>query len=340
MRILVVGGTLFVGRAVVDRALEQGHEVILFNRGKTNPWLFPDVEHIVGDRDGDLMALGDLRFDVVVDTSAYFPRQIRAMTTALADRFDTYVLVSSASVYADQSLPGADEGGAVDVIDDPDTEELGANYGPLKALCEEALTAAVGSKAFIVRAGLIVGEYDDTGRFSYWVRRMAEGGEVLAPRPKNQPVQFIDVRDLASWIIDASVRGVSGTFNAAGPHGALNMEGLLKGIEDTVGGDVDLTWVDERFLVERDVEVWSGLPLWLSPDALPSHAGFMSRDTSRAAAAGLTVRPLEDTVRATLAWEVGSESTSGAKDFGNPSGSAGISRERERALLDEWHATR
>lgn len=340
MRFLVVGGTLFLGRAIVERAIEQGHEVTLFNRGKTNPGLFPDVEHIAGDRDGDLSALADLHSDVVVDTSAYFPRQIRAMTATLGDRFDRYVLVSSASVYADQSVPGADEGGAVEVIDDPNTEELGANYGPLKALCEDALVAAVGSKALIVRAGLIVGEYDNTGRFAYWVRRIADGGEVLAPGPRDQPVQFIDVRDLAAWIVDASVRRVTGTFNAAAPRGVLDMEGLLSGIKAAIGGDATLTWVDEIFLVEREVEVWSDMPLWLSPDALPSHAGFMSRDTSRAAAAGLTVRPLADTVRATLAWEVGSDSTSGVKDFGNPSGSAGISRERERRLLDEWHASR
>ncbi len=340
MSLLILGGTGFIGPHMVSEALRRGHSVTLFNRGRTNSELFPDLETIKGDRDGGLDGLKGRRWDAVIDNSGYVPRHVRDSARLLAGNTDFYLYISTISTYASFATPN-DEDSPLASIDDESIEEVtGQTYGPLKALCEDALKDAVGSKAFIVRAGLIVGQYDNTGRFSYWVRRIAEGGEVLAPGPKNQPVQFIDVRDLAAWIVDASVRNVSGTFNAAGPHGVLDMEGLLEDIKDTIGGDADLTWVDESFLVDREVEVWSELPLWLSPDALPSHAGFMSRDTSRAAAAGLTTRPLEDTVRATLAWEVDPESTSGAKDFGNPSGSAGISRERERALLDEWHATR
>jgi 2'-hydroxyisoflavone reductase len=335
MRFLVLGGTLFAGRAIVDAALADGHEVTLFNRGKTNPGLFTDVERIVGDRDGDLAALSGREFDAVVDTSAYFPRQIDAVIEALGD-VGRYVFFSSASVYADQSIPGMDEDAAVETLEDASVEELGEKYGAFKALCENALRRAVGERALIVRAGLIVGPHDNTGRFTYWVHRMAEGGQVLAPMPKNQPVQFIDVRDLGEWVVRAATQRIGGTFNVASPNGGMDMQGMLDGINRAIGGEAELVWVAEEFLTERDVEPWSGLPLWLAPRSLSTHRGFMSRDTGRSEAAGLTIRPLSDTVSATLRWAQGEELPVGAKDFGNPSGDAGLSRQRERELLDEW----
>ncbi|MGI9584296.1 MAG: NAD-dependent epimerase/dehydratase family protein [Acidimicrobiia bacterium] len=339
MKFLILGGTLFAGRAIVEAALADGHQVTLFNRGKTNPGLFPDVNQISGDRDGDVGALSGMKFDVVVDTSAYFPRQVDGVTETLGN-IGVYVFVSSASVYADQSVPGMAEEAEVETLEDDSVEELGEKYGAFKALCEEAVSRAVGDRALIVRSGLIVGPHDNSGRFTYWVERIAEGGQVLAPMPKDHPIQFVDVRDLADWIVGAASRGVGGTFNVASPNGAMDMQTMLEGIVAATNSDAELVWVDEEFLTDRDVEPWSDLPLWLAPQSLPTHRGFMSRDTGRAMAVGLTTRPLSDTVSATLQWLEGEASSGAAKDFGNPSGDAGLSRDRERALLEEWSTAR
>ena len=221
MRVLVVGGTLFLGRAIVDRAVTAGHDVVLLNRGRTRPGLFPDLEQLVCDRNGDLSVLGGRQFDAVIDTCGYFPRQVRAMVEAVDDHLRHYTFVSSISVYADHSVRGGDETARLATVSDPSVEELGENYGGFKALCEQALDELLPGRVHHVRAGLIVGPYDYTGRFTYWIERIARGGEVLAPEPKDQPVQLIDVRDLADWIVDAAELGVHGAMNATGAPTSL-----------------------------------------------------------------------------------------------------------------------
>jgi 2'-hydroxyisoflavone reductase len=321
MKVLVLGGTLFLGRHLTAAALERGHEVTLFNRGSTNPELFPEAEHLQGDRDGDLSALTGRSWDAVVDTSARFPRWVREFASIAGDRLGHYTFISSISVYADTSRPGTDEGGAVQVGDETAEEISDAEtYGALKALCERAAEELMPGRSLSVRAGLLVGPHDDSGRFTYWVHRIAAGGDVLAPEPREQPVQLIDVRDLAGWILDMGERGNVGVYNATGPDRSLTMQSLLTAIASATSSDARLAWVDERFLVDAGVEAWSDLPLWLAPNVDPAHAGFLSIDISKALAAGLSFRPLSETVHDTLA-------------HAQRTADAGLDPERERALL-------
>lgn len=335
MRFLIMGGTLFLGRAIVEHALGAGHDVTLFNRGRTNPDLFPGVETVVGDRDGGLAALRNRMFEGVIDTSAYFPRQVRSVVEALDAKIEHYSFVSSCSVYADASVRGVAEQAELASVDDPSVETLGENYGGFKALCEQALDDALPGRVHHVRAGLIVGPHDNTGRFSYWVERIAAGGVVLAPEPREQPVQFIDVRDLAAWVLDAAQSNVTGGINAVGPPGEHTMATLLAAIQSGTRSDAILTWVAEEFLVEQDVSPWQQLPLWLPPASVPTHAGFMSRDSRLAQKLGLRTRPLDETISATLA-NLETTSEVPTKDFGNILPRAGLDPEREAELLAAW----
>ena len=310
MRLLVIGGTLFLGRAVAEDALARGHELTLFNRGTTNPDLFPEAEHLRGDRKEDLSALAGRTWDAVIDTSGYTPAAVRASAELLRDS-GRYVFVSSVSVYADFSSGPTEESPVAELGDMP-ADAVSAdysNYGPLKALAEAEVEAVFGDRALIVRPGLIVGPHDPTGRFTYWARRLARGGEILAPGPPERLAQFVDVRDLAAWILDAVESGLSGTFNATN-------EGVSWG--DLLAG-ADVTWVSDEFLREHDVGAWMELPLWL-PD--PAWAGMHATDVSRAVAAGLRFRPLEETIR-------------GAAEAPAAEG-AGLSPEREAELLAAW----
>lgn len=322
MRVLILGGTLFLGRHLAAAALGRGHEVTLFNRGHTNPDLFPEAEHLHGDRDGDLTALADRDWDAVVDTSARLPRWVREFVSITGDRFAHYTFVSSISVYADTSRPGTDEAAAVYALADETAEDIpdAETYGGLKALCERAAEELMPGRVLSIRPGLIVGPHDDSGRFTYWVHRIAAGGDVLAPEPRDQPVQLIDVRDLAGWILGMAERGEVGVFNATGPDLPLTMETLLAEIASTTRSDARLVWVDERLLIEAGVEAWSDLPLWLAPNVDPAHAGFLSIDVSKALASGLVFRPLSETVRDTLA-------------HAERTGDAGLDPDRERELL-------
>lgn len=323
MRVLVLGGTLFLGRHVVEAALARGDDVTLFNRGRTNRDLFPEVEHLTGDRDsGDLDALRGRDWDAVVDTSARVPRWVRDSAGLLAGRVAHYTLVSSISVYRDLSEPGAAEDAPVHTLADETVEDIvdAETYGALKALCERELEAEMPGRSLSVRAGLIVGPYDNTGRFTYWVHRIARGGEVLAPEPRDQPVQFVHARDLADWMLGSAARGVAGVFNATGPEKPLTLGELLEHCRDISQQAVELTWVDERFLVEQGVEEWSDLPLWLAPGVKQENAGLMSVDCSRALEERLRFRGLRETLLDTLA---GAEPTS----------AAGLTPERERELL-------
>lgn len=302
MKLLVLGGTLFLGRHVVEAALARGHEVTLFNRGHTGPDLFAEVEHLRGDRDGDLAAIRDRSWDAVVDTSARIPRWVRSSAKLLGDRVQHYTFVSSCSVYADTSEPGTDESAAVHTLEDETVEEITSaeTYGALKVLCERAAEEAMPERVLSVRAGLIVGPYDNSGRFTYWVHRIARGGDVLAPEPRDQPVQLVHARDLAEWILTMAEQRGTGVFNATGPDKPLTLERLFEACRDATGSDARLVWVEERLLVENGVEAWSDLPLWLAPGVNRELAGFLAVDVSKALSAGLAYRPLHETILDTL----------------------------------------
>ncbi len=335
MRILVLGGTVFLGRHVVEAALAGGHEVTLFNRGRHNPHLFPEVEKLRGDRDGGLSPLEGRRWDSVVDTSGYVPRIVGASADLLADACEHYTFISSVSVYAEPIRPGTGETAPVMTLAD-ESEDVERNYGALKALCEEAVEKVFPGRALNVRAGLIVGPYDPTNRFTYWVARLARGGDVLAPGPRDQPVQLVDARDLAEWVVGAAERRSTGVFNATGPASPLTMEAMLVEVRAALGSDARLVWVDERFLVQAGVEPWSELPLWLAPKTHAEVAGLLSMDVSKAISAGLRFRAPAETVQDTLAWARSDAPT--AKEYGVVIGKAGLAPKREAELLAAWRS--
>ena len=317
MRLLVLGGTKFLGRAAVETALARGHEVTLFNRGQTNPELFPEVEHLQGDRTEDLSAFQGREWDAVLDTAGYIPAVVRASAEALAEATQHYLFVSSISAYADQGRANDEESPTAELGDLPDdalTEHF-SNYGPLKALCEEAVREVYGDRAAVVRPGLIVGAHDPTGRFTYWPHRIARGGEVLAPAPPERQVQVIDVRDLGAWLVDLSERRTSGTFNATRP--GFPQRELLETCRKVAGSDATFTYVPGELLAEHEVGEWMELPLWIHD---PELAGMFEADVSRAVEAGLTFRPLEQTVRDTL-------------DLAETVEGVGLTPEREAKLL-------
>ena len=318
MHVLILGGTRFVGRAVVDAALDRGDTVTRFNRGKTNPGLYPQVETIIGDRTGDLSALSARHWDAVVDVAAYDPEVVRRSAQALADAADRYVFVSTASVYADHSVRQVEGAPVIPLRADTPADDL---YGARKAAAEQIVTEAFGDRGLIVRAGLIVGPNDPTDRFAYWPRRIARGGRILAPGDPADPLQFIDVRDLGGWIIQGARRGLRGVFNVTGepfPFGRL----LEECVAATGSRDADRQWVPTARLLAAGVDPWMGVPLWI---AAPGWEAANDVDVSRALAAGLRLRPLAETIRDTLAWDLAR---------GGPApGDEGLSREREEDLL-------
>jgi 2'-hydroxyisoflavone reductase len=325
MRVLILGGTVFLGRHLVEAALARGHQVTLFNRGQHNPDLFPEVEKLRGDRDGGLDTLRGRRWDVAVDTWGYVPRLVRDAAALLADAVDHYTFISSISVFRDFDVPQMDESAPVATLDDPTVEDVtGDTYGALKALCEQAAEAAMPGRVLVVRPGLIVGPHDPTDRFTYWPARVVVGGEVLAPGRPDRPVQFVDVRDLAEWTVRLIEARATGIYNATGPDYSLGMGPFLETSIATSGADARLTWVSEEYLLGAGVAPWSDLPLWLPEE------GFASVNCGKAIAAGLTFRPLAQTIRDTLAWDA-------ARPHDDPP-RAGISREREAELLRGWHA--
>lgn len=291
MKLLVLGGTVFLGRHVVAQALEAGHEVTLLHRGRRGAGLFPAARALIGDRDGDLSALDGLDFDAVIDCSGYTDVQLARSTAALA-AVPRYLFVSSISVVA--AFP---PGQAYD--EDAPLLDGDSGYGEQKARAEATLLAARPGRATLVRPGLIVGPHDPTGRFTHWPLRVALGGEMLAPGRPERPVQFIDVRDLAAWCLQVVEQGVTGTFNAIG--NGMPMQALLACCRSVSGSDARFTWIDDRRLVDAKVEPWSELPLWI-PEDDPAFGGMLLGSNARARAAGLRARPLADTVRDTLAW--------------------------------------
>jgi nucleoside-diphosphate-sugar epimerase len=301
--LLILGGTGFLGPALVDAARARGHKVTLFNRGKTNPQLFPDVEKLHGDRDGHLEALEGRKWDAVLDTSGYVPRLVTASAELLAPGVQQYLFISTISVFSDNSIIGMDENAPVGKLDPKDagTEKVtGETYGPLKALCEHAAEAAMPGRATVIRPGLIVGPLDPTDRFTYWPVRVAGGGEVLAPGNGSDPVQIIDVRDLAEFCILAVEQRVTGTFNATGPASELTMSGMLDGCKTASGSDARFTWADTKFLEAQKVSPWSDMPVWVPAEG--EDKGFARVSAKKAIARGLRFRPIVDTARDTLAW--------------------------------------
>jgi 2'-hydroxyisoflavone reductase len=302
MNLLILGGTVFLGRHLVEAALRRGHAVTLFNRGRRNPDLFPDVEKLRGDRDGDLEALRGRGWDAVIDPSGYVPRIVRASAELLAAAVGHYTFISSLSVYADPLDPETDEGGRLSVLPAglEGTEEItGESYGALKVQCEQAAEAALPGRALVIRPGLIVGPHDPSDRFTYWPARVARGGEVLAPGDPARLVQFIDARDLAEWMLRLVEAETTGTFNATGPASRLTMGALLATCRAVAGSDATFTWAPEAVLLEHKVAPYTEMPLWV-PE---SEAGFDQFSIARALQAGLTFRPLETTIRDTLAWD-------------------------------------
>lgn len=336
LKLLVLGGTGFLGPHFVEAARKRGHTLTLFNRGKTNPDKFSgedyrDIEQLHGDRKTDLSALeGERKWDAVLDTSAYIPADATRSAKLLAPKVKQYLLVSTISVYAKNDVP-SDETSPLAVLSDPNvTEVTGETYGGLKALCEKAAEAELPGRTTVVRPGLIVGPGDNSDRFTYWPARADRGGEILAPGSAQDPTQFIDVRDLAAFLLACIERGHVGVYNADAEPGALTMGALLRESQKAAGKKSTLTWAPADFLEAQKVAPWSDMPVWIP--ARGEYAGFGRTSVSKARAAGLSYRPLRETVRDTLAWwrKLPEERRSKPK--------AGLSAQREGEVLAAWHA--
>ncbi|MFN2475247.1 MAG: NAD-dependent epimerase/dehydratase family protein [Chthoniobacterales bacterium] len=341
LRILILGGTGFTGPFQVRCALERGHKVSVFNRGKTHPGELPEgVEQLIGDRNGQLDALKDRKWDVVIDNPTTLPVWVRDAAQALKGNVDRYVFISTISVFADNSKPN-DEDAALAKYDGPDAmkETMDAVkasgfklYGPLKALAEAEAEKSFPGKALIIRPGLIVGPGDQTDRFTYWPMRIDRGGEVLAPGDPKDPVQFIDGRDLAEWTIRQVEDGATGVYNATGPAQQLGVGDMLGGIKAALKSDATFTWVPADFLEQHKVSPWSDMPVWILP---ASEEGALGRTViKKALDRGLTFRPLEMTARDTVSWFKSQPADRQATLR------AGLTPEREKQLLDAWEAKR
>ncbi len=325
MRILILGGTGFLGRHLTERALARGWDVTQFNRGQRNPGLYPDVTEVHGDRKVGFEALEGLSFDSVIDTSGYFPRDVVASATALKDAATHYVFISSISAYAETEAPTLDEDSALapwDVGFEDATEITGENYGALKAECERRLADIYGEGALIIRPGLIVGRYDATGRFSYWPQRFRKGGRIAVPDARQAPVQIIDAQDLAEWTLNLCAARQGGIFNGTGPATPLTLGDLFDQLMPLAPAGTELVPFTDEDLLTHKVAPWVGLPLWI-PKA-DGGESMMSVDLARPLAAGLTLRPLAETV-ADILTEIDETGTFAA--------GASLTAEQEAALL-------
>jgi 2'-hydroxyisoflavone reductase len=315
MRFLVLGGTRFLGRHLVEAAVERGHTVTTFTRGQSPTHEHPAVLPLGGDRDPDrgagLAALASGTWDAVFDLSGYVPRIVGASCDLLASRVRRYLFVSSLSVYADTSVPGIAEDAPRATLDDPATEDVAQHYGALKAACEDRVVATYGPRATVIRPGLIVGPWDPTDRFAYWVARFTQpqvlgerDDDAAVPAPPERPIQMIDARDLAQWMVTLAERDIAGTYNAISPPRHWTMGDLVETLERhgaRVGETPAPVWIDPEVLGSAGIEPWTELPLWLPPDD-PQFDGFFLVDDARARETGLTVRALWATVADTAAW--------------------------------------
>jgi 2'-hydroxyisoflavone reductase len=331
LKLLILGGTNFLGPQIVEAATHRGHTMTLFNRGKTHPGLFPDLEKLHGDRKTDMTALEGRKWDAVIDTSAYIPADVTRSATLLAPNVHQYLLISTVSVYAKLDKPGLDETAPLATTTEPDAEKVtNENYGALKALCEKAAAKAAAGKVTVIRPGLIVGPGDATDRFTYWPVRVARGGEVLAPGSPKDFTQFIDVRDLADFIVLCLEKKILGTFNADAQAGSITMGRLLDTCKRVSNSDATFVWADPKFLEEQKIGPWGDMPAWIP--ASGDDAGFGQVSAAKAKAAGLRYRPLDDTVKDTLAW-LRTEPAEHQTKL-----KSGLSAEREAEALKAWHA--
>ena len=299
--LLILGGTGFLGPHVVEAALAEGWTVTLFNRGKTNPHLFPDLEKLKGDRDGDLKALEGRKWTYVVDPSGHIPRIVEASAKLLAPNIERYMFVSSISAYGSMTKAGVDESHPSAPMPEPYSEEVMQHYGGLKAGCERAAEAALPGRTVNVRPGLIVGPGDPSDRFTYWPVRVERGGRVLAPGVPEDPTQYIDVRDLAKWMIVALRDNHVGLYNATGPAEKTTIGALLESCKQVSKSDAEFVWAPADFLAAQEVGPWIQMPMWVPPNDA-EFAGLLQVDVSKAIAAGLTFRPVSETIEATLKW--------------------------------------
>ena len=334
LSILILGGTGFIGPNQVRYAVDRGHDVTLFNRGKTNPGLFPKVKKLIGDRnlpDGHNVLKGK-KFDVVIDNPTTLPQWVKGAGEALKGNVGHYIFVSTISVFSDYSNP-VDENGPLNAPGSMDVkpENARAQYGALKVRSELEAKEQFGDKVTIVRPGLIVGPGDLTDRFSYWPVRIDKGGEIMAPGAPTDPVQYVDARDLSEWIVRLAEGSVFGTFNATGPKTPTNIAELLYGIKAVTTSDAHFTWVDADFLAANRVSGWSDMPVWMAPRGRT--AAFARVNCSKAYAAGLTFRPLADTAKDTLAWYHSRPAAEQEK------AAAGIASDKEKTVLAAWRAS-
>lgn len=347
LSILVFGGTGLIGPKVVQAALDRGHSVTLFNRGRTRTHLFPDLEKIQGNRDPEKHAIEDdpstpkgleglkgRTFDAVLDDTGYYPRIVRAAAELLAPNVKQYVFISSTSAYARNDTPGADVDSELATVEDPSVETMGTqyqNYGGFKVMCEQAVQDVYKERATIIRPGLIVGPGDATGRWLYWPVRLSEGGEMLAPGDGDDRIQVIDVRDLAAFMITCVENQTGGVFNAIGPEGGMTVRNMLAECGKAVNSDAKLVWVPADFLEKWSVSPWGDMPAWIPSDG--EYAGAGQRSIRRSLAAGMKIRPIGETAADALAWYQGlTELTPEQKArLRGP-----FTREREAQVLAAW----
>jgi len=341
LKILVLGGTGLIGPPLVEYARARGHDVTLFNRGKTNTHLFPLMEKLKGDRNDDLSAIEaeiakGRRWDVVIDNTASIPRWVTASAELLKGSVETYLYTSSISAYAEFETIGADESAPTAALSPEEEAKVktpkditGENYGGLKARCEEEAHKAFPGRCIVVRPGLIVGPGDYSDRFTYWPVRVAKGGEVMAPGNPDDPVQFIDCRDLGEWFIRLVEHKNYDTFNGVGPRSPMSIGGMLHGMRATVDNDIRFTWVDADFLSQHKVQPWMEMTVWVPP--VGEEAGFSTASIEKAKAAGLTFRPLAETTGANLEYWNSLPEERRAKPR------AGLAADKEVAVLAAWH---
>jgi 2'-hydroxyisoflavone reductase len=334
LRILILGGTRFIGLHMTALALERGHTLTFFNRGKTHTERYPEVERIKGDRNGEIDGLQGRRWDVVIDNSGYVPRHARLTAQLLAPSVRQYIFTSSISVYPDFAVP-RDEKSAVGKLADESTEKVdGETYGPLKALCEQAVERAMPGRTLVIRPGLIVGPDDSTDRFTYWPARAARGGEFIAPGAPGDPFQIIDVRDLAAFTINAAERNFTGTCNLVSNVNEFKFGELVDACVSSAKARARpadaprATWIPAQFLAAQKVEPWSEMPVWLP--AKGDEAAFAATSNAAAVAKGLTITPLKKTVDDTLAWHLGRPAAEREQL------KAGIAPDKEAAVLAAW----
>ena len=327
--ILILGGTGFIGPHEINYARSRGHKVTMFNRGKTAPGMFPDVEALIGDRDDQLESLKGRDWDAVIDNSGFYPRHARLSAQLLHGHVDHYMFVSSISAYSDALTVDDDEfSAAYAVMDDPTDESespYGRTYGARKALCEQEVTKIFGDKAIHIRPGIITGTGDPTERLRHWLKRMQAGNEILVPGQENLPVQYIDAADMTGWMVRMLEEGGSGPYNAVGAEEPYRARPLLEGIRDATGSTSTLTWVDWEWLRNEASDV-PGYAPWYGQGPIP----FMQVNNDRALATGLTFRPIEETAKDMIANLEANAAPEGRQD--------GFDLETEAALLKKWHA--